>query len=234
MFKNPTLLIRSLLFYVGHYSIIAAFSLSGLLLKPLPLKARLTFMGFGVKLSLLWLRITCNISHQVHGLDQIDLEQPSIILSRHESTWEPLAYHTIFPYQVNVVKKELKHIPFFGFILYTIESITIDRKQTLRAIKKIKRRGKLAIEAGFWVVIFPTGTRVKPGQQSPVNSGGAMLAKQESIPIYLVSHNAGTVWPKETFIKQPGKVDIFIKKIINPETKDIKTINQETEEWFKI
>ncbi|MEA3405793.1 MAG: lysophospholipid acyltransferase family protein [Pseudomonadota bacterium] len=190
-------------------------------------------MRFGVKLCLAWLRITCNITYRIHGFSKLNPEQPSIILSRHESTWEALAFHAIFPLQINLVKKELKKIPFFGFILTTINSIMIDRNKGFNAIKKIKLEGKKAIKDGFWVVIFPGGTRVLPGESSNINSGGAILAKQENVPIYLITHNAGTVWPKGTFIKQPGIIDLHINVIEQPEVKDISTINRETEEWFQ-
>lgn len=227
------LTIRSLIFYTGHYLIIAVFSLVGILLRPLPLTTRLKFMRLGVNLCLFWLRITCNIRHKIHNKICIDPKQPSIVLSRHESTWEALAFHTIFPLQINVVKKELIKIPLFGFILVTINSILIDRKQTLTAIKKIKKEGKQAIVENLWIVIFPGGTRIKPGELSNIQPGGAILAKQENVPVYLVTHNSGTVWPKGSFIKQPGVIDVYIKPLKNIQYKDIQAINLETKEWFQ-
>jgi 1-acyl-sn-glycerol-3-phosphate acyltransferase len=111
-------------------------------------------MRIGVNLCLFWLRITCNIHHKIHNKTCIDPKLASIVLSRHESTWEALAFHTIFPSQINVVKKELLRIPFFGFILVTINSILIDRKQALKAIKQVKREGKKAIEENLWASYF--------------------------------------------------------------------------------
>jgi 1-acyl-sn-glycerol-3-phosphate acyltransferase len=103
---------RSLLFYLGHYLNVVVFSTVGLMLRTLPLKKRIKFMRTGVLISLFWLRLTCNIKHIVHFDSDIDESTASIILSRHESTWEALAFHSIFPSQINVVKKELKSIPF--------------------------------------------------------------------------------------------------------------------------
>lgn len=227
------LAIRSLLFYLGHYSNVVVFATIGLMLQVLPLKRRLQFMRLGVRISLIWLRLTCNIRHVVHYDDSLVEDQASIILSRHESTWEALAFHSIFPLQINVVKKELKHIPFFGLILVIIESILIDRNKTFEAIKKVKKEGHKALVNNFWVVIFPGGTRIKPGEESDINSGGAILAKQENVPVYLVAHNAGEFWPKGTFIKKPGVVEVYVKKLNGVSDKDIKSINLETKEWFK-
>lgn len=190
-------------------------------------------MRLGVKLCLLWLRLSCNIKHKVHNIDCIDPKKPSIVLSRHESTWEALALHAIFPLQINVVKKELKYIPFFGFILGTIESILIDRDLGIKAIKQVKTEGAKAIKRGFWVVMFPGGTRIAPGELSDIQSGGAILAKQEEVPVYLVTHNAGTVWPKGTLIKQPGTIEVYIKPLEEVEQKTVQTINTEAQAWFQ-
>ncbi len=233
MLKTLILFTRSLIFYIGHYAIIVVFSLIGLLLTPTPLKLRLKFMRLGVKLCLFWLKVSCNISHKVHNIECIDSSKPSIILSRHESTWEALAFHAIFPLQINVVKKELKKIPFFGLILSTIESIVIDRKQALKAIKYIKRKGSQALKHGFWVVIFPGGTRVLPGEPSQIQSGGLIFAKQMKVPVYLVTHNAGTVWPKGTLIKYPGTIDIYIKPLDDVENQTLQTIRTEAQDWFQ-
>jgi len=223
---------RSLLFYLGHYSNVVVFSTIGLMLKPLPLEKRIKFMRFGVLVSLFWLRLTCNIKHIVHFDHKIDESKASIVLSRHESTWEALAFHSIFPTQINVVKKELRRIPFFGFILIVIESIMIDRNKPFEAIKNVKREGRKALLNNFWVVIFPGGTRIKPSEKSEINSGGAILAKQENVPVYLVVHNAGEFWPKGTFIKRPGVIEVYVKKLNDAQSKDIESINLETSKWL--
>jgi 1-acyl-sn-glycerol-3-phosphate acyltransferase len=82
-------------------------------------------------------------------------------------------------------------------------------------------------------VIFPGGTRLEPGALSEIQSGGAILAKQENVPVYLVTHNSGTVWPKGSFIKRPGIIDVYIKPLKNIKHKDIQAINNETTEWFQ-
>lgn len=182
-------------------------------------------MRFGVKLVLFWLRLTCGITYKFHGLDKLDTLRPSIILSRHESTWEALAFHIIFPYHKDIVKKELKKIPFFGSILTTIESIIIDRSNKMQSLKTLKRASKKTLEEGLWIVIFPGGTRVSPGEESIVNPGGAILAKQEKTPIYLVTHNAGTVWPKNSFLKKAGNIDLYIRRLIVTDNDSIEALN---------
>ncbi len=189
-------------------------------------------MSYGVRISLFWLKLTCNIQHQVHFRGSFNPDQPSIILARHESTWEALAFHNIFPLQINVVKQELKNIPFFGLILSTIESIVIDRGQGIQSIKKMKLEGQQAIKNGLWLVIFPEGTRIEPGERAELSPGGAMLAKQENVPVYVVAHNAGKFWPKGTFLKVPGVIDVYIEQLTDIKHKSIKEINTESANWF--
>ncbi|VAW46060.1 1-acyl-sn-glycerol-3-phosphate acyltransferase [hydrothermal vent metagenome] len=224
--------LRSILFYLGFYLLVIICSIVGFLLRPFPLLYRLKAMRFGVKTILIWLKVTCKITYKVHGLTLLDYQTPSIILSRHESTWEALAFHVIFPYHKDIVKKELKRVPFFGSILTTIESIIIDRSNKIQSLKTLKRASAKALKEGLWVVIFPGGTRVYPKEKSIINSGGAILAKQEKTPVYLVRHNAGVVWPKHSFLKKSGHIDIYIKRLIVTDKDDVKALNNKITDWI--
>src|SRR5204863_9660137 len=44
--------------------------------------------------------------------------------------------------------------------------IAIDRSRGAAALRSIARRGRERLEQGFWVVVFPEGTRVRPGERS--------------------------------------------------------------------
>ncbi len=189
-------------------------------------------MRFGVELILYWLKITCGITYNVHGLSELDPLEPSVILARHESTWEALAFHVIFPSHKDIVKKELKRVPFFGSILITIESIIIDRSNKLQSLKTLKHASAKALKEGLWVVIFPGGTRVSPGEESIINPGGAILVKQEKRPVYVVTHNAGVFWPKNSFLKKPGNIDLYIKRLTVTEDDSIKALNHKIKDWI--
>lgn len=87
-----------------------------------------------------------------------------MILSKHQSAWETLAFQEIFPPQVHVLKRELLWIPFFGWGLALMSPIAINRGRGMAALRQMARRGKERLEQGFWVVVFPEGTRVAPGK----------------------------------------------------------------------
>ena len=112
------------------------------------------------------LRNLCGIRYQIIGAENIP-ETPSIVLSKHQSAWETLAFQKIFPPQVWVLKKELLRIPFFGWGLAMTSPIAIDRSAKKKALEQIVEQGKDRLKQGFWIVIFPEGTRIPPGQRVP-------------------------------------------------------------------
>ena len=88
----------------------------------------------------------CGIRYRVLGAENIPRE-PCIMLAKHESAWETLAFQAIFPPQVWVVKRELLWIPFFGWGLAMLSPIAIDRKAGPRALKQMLEQGRERLRA---------------------------------------------------------------------------------------
>jgi 1-acyl-sn-glycerol-3-phosphate acyltransferase len=97
-------------------------------------------------------------------------------LAKHQSAWETVGLQEIFPPLVFVLKKELLRVPFFGWGLAALKMISIDRAAAKDALKQVFDQGRDRLSAGYWVVIFPEGTRVAPGQTCRYKPGGAHLA----------------------------------------------------------
>ncbi len=144
-----------------------------------------------------------------------------------------MAFQLIFPPQVHVLKRELLWIPFFGWGLALMSPIAIDRARGVAALRAIARRGRERLAQGFWVVIFPEGTRVQPGERRAYQLGGAWLATAAGVPIVPVAHNAGLFWPRNAFRKRPGTVTVRIGPAIEAAHHDPKTVNQLAEEWIE-
>ena len=138
-----------------------------------------------------------------------------MILSKHQSAWETLAFQKIFPPQVWVLKKELLWVPFFGWGLAMTSPIAINRKSGKIALNQMLKQGVDRLNKGFCIVIFPEGTRIKPKEIGKYHIGGAWLATKTNINILPVAHNAGNFWPKNSFIKKPGEITVSIGPIIN-------------------
>nr|WP_294840665.1 lysophospholipid acyltransferase family protein [uncultured Methylotenera sp.] len=226
------LLLRSTLFLLGQVITAPIFTLVALLSLPLPPVTRNVLISGWARSMIWWLRITCNIRHEIQGLENIPAT-PSIILAKHQSAWETLAFQAIFPTQVYVLKRELLWIPIFGWGLAMSSPIAIDRSAGREALKKLVAQGKARLEKGLWVVIFPEGTRKAPGERGKYHIGGAWLATHTETQVVPVAHNAGKFWAKNSFIKQPGVIQVRIGKPI--QTVNVKTdaLNSQVEDWIE-
>lgn len=172
------------------------------------------------------------IRFSVLGAENIPRE-PCVILGKHESAWETLAFQVIFPPQVWVVKRELLWIPFFGWGLAMLSPIAIDRKERRRALAQMVEQGRERLDSGFSIVIFPEGTRAAPGSRGIYQAGGAWLALRTGAAVLPVAHNAGSYWPRNAFVKRPGVITVSIGPSMRAEGGKASALMKNVEEWIE-
>ena len=224
--------LRSGLFALALALVTPPYALLALASAPLPRHARYRVISGWSKIMLWLLRHLCSVRWRVEGREHLP-RRPAVILSKHQSAWETLAFQSIFPPQVHVLKRELLWIPFFGWGLALMSPIAIDRARGIAAMRQIARKGKERLAQGFWVVIFPEGTRVAPGAKRKYQLGGAWLAAHAGAPVVPVAHNAGRVWPRKSFLKYPGRITVRIGPAIESAGRDPEAINALAEEWIE-
>jgi 1-acyl-sn-glycerol-3-phosphate acyltransferase len=222
----------AVLFYAGMAAATLLFVPLGLLMLPLPFPLRFRIMSRWAAFNLWWLRITCRLDHEVRGVGNIP-GQAAIILCKHQSAWETLALQLVFPPQVWVLKRELLRIPVYGWGLASMRPIAIDRAAGTKALRQLAREGTKRLEDGVWVVIFPEGTRVAPGERGRYQPGGGMLATASGRPIVPVAHNAGWFWPRNSFRKRPGRITMVIGPPIESSGRTAAEITRLAEEWIE-
>ena len=157
---------------------------------------------------------------------------PSVVLSKHQSAWETVGLQDIFPPQVFVLKRSLLLIPFMGWAFAAIKMISIDRKAGKNALKQVEKQGIERLRAGYWVIVFPEGTRVAPGESRRFKTGGALLAVSAGVPAVPVAHNAGEFWARNAFVKKPGLITVSIGPAIDPRGKTAEEVNALAEQWI--
>src|SRR2546427_1736645 len=183
-------LLRSSLFALALIIVTPPYAVLALATFPLPRLLRYRLIS-GWSCLVVWLaRAILGIRWRVEGREHLPT-RPAVILSKHQSAWETMAFQLIFPPQVHVLKRELLWIPFFGWGLALMSPIAIDRSRGVAALRAIARRGRERLEQGFWVVVFPEGTRVRPGERRPYQLGGAWLAPAAGAPLVPVAPTAG-------------------------------------------
>ena len=226
------LVIRSLLFATGQALLSVPFSIAAILALLVPYRLRYALVSRWSHWNLWWLDKTCGLNHNVSGTENIPA-RPTIIFCKHESAWETLALQRYFAPQVWVIKRELLWIPFFGWGLATLRPIAINRKSRRAALGQILLQGRQRLKDGCWVVIFPEGTRVAPGKRRPYRPGGAALAEKTGYPVLPVAHNAGDYWPRNSFIKRPGTIELVIGPPIESSGHSAAEINRLAESWIE-
>ena len=226
------ILIRSFIFQIGMWSFTIPFTALAILTFPLGAISRYNFISIWAKTILCWLKLTCNITFKIKGIQNIPKE-PFMILSKHQSAWETIAFQKIFPPQVWVLKRELLWIPFFGWGLAMTSPIAIDRKAGKKSLKQMLEQGIDRVKKGFCIVVFPEGTRTKPKEVGKYHIGGAWLAVKSNINILPVAHNAGYFWPKNSFIKNPGEITVSIGPTIQTDKITPEEANKLSKDWIE-
>ncbi|TDO97190.1 lysophospholipid acyltransferase family protein [Marinomonas balearica] len=178
-------------------------------------------------------RVICGVRVEIEGLENLPKGRPVVLVSNHQSEWETYLLQVLTTPISTVLKKELLSIPFFGWGLRMVQPIAIDRSKKAGALKQILKQGKERIASGRSVLIFPEGTRAKPGQEKPFNKGAAMLAASAKAPILPMVHNAGHVWPSRTWKRYSGEIKVSIGKVIESEGKSTSEIHEEMETWMR-
>jgi 1-acyl-sn-glycerol-3-phosphate acyltransferase len=224
--------VRSLVFVLLEIALTVVFGIIALLSFVFPPHTRYRIITVWTHTVLWLLERICGLDFRVLGREHIP-DTPSVILCKHQSAWETLALQRIFPPQVWVLKRELLRMPFFGWGLAALSPIAIDRAAGRQALDQLVEQGRQRFAIGFWVVIFPEGTRVPPGEHQEYRVGGAWLAAKTGVPIVPVAHNAGTAWGKNAFLKHPGTITVSIGPAIDPRGRKAGALIQEVERWIE-
>jgi 1-acyl-sn-glycerol-3-phosphate acyltransferase len=224
------LFLRSLLYFIGSIISLIVITLCGLFLVILPYSYRQRFLSNWAIFCIWWLKISLNITTDVKGSENIN-SSPSVIISNHQSTWETLAFQTIFPAHTWVLKQELLWLPVFGWSLALLKPIVINRGDKLNAIKKVIKQGSERLSQGISVVVFPEGTRQTYKHLGDYQNGAAAIAKKSGHDIIPVYHNAGKFWPKGSFIKKPGVITVVIGKPISSSFLTSSELTKEVRNW---
>lgn len=193
----------------------------------------------GYDLAVGWARLVfrmlkgiCNLDFRVHGTENIP-PTGAVVYLKHSSAWETLAELLVFPEQAWVLKKELLWIPLVGSGIAALNAIAIDRRAGRNAVLQVLEQGQARLKAGYHVMIFPEGTRVPLGETRRYGASGALLATKAGVPVIPVTHNAAYFWPRRSWIKWPGTIDMVIGPAIDTTGKSPEQINAEARNWIE-
>ena len=197
---------------------------------------RYRFIGLWNKVVIETLKYLCGIDFEIRGIENMQavLDQPVVVLSKHQSAYETIAYIALLPKQLCFVfKRELLWIPFFGWALALLKMIHINRASKETAALSVASQGRKRLSEGKWILMFPEGTRTPVGSHKPYRKGGARLASATGATVVPIAHNAGRFWPRNSFMKYPGTVIFSIGPAITSAGKSGDQLHQEVEAWIE-
>lgn len=225
-------LIRSTLFTIIMFGSVIPHSILIVLARPFGYQASYQVMMLWTH-STIWLcKVICGLDYTAEGQENIP-DKASVVLLKHSSTYETIVQLVLFPHQTWVLKRELIWAPFLGWCLAALRPIAINRGAGRAAVNQVVEKGRGRLAKDTWVMIFPEGTRMKPGTTRPYGLSGTLLAQESGVLLVPVAHNAGDFWPRRGLRKRAGTVRFCIGPPVDPAGRDPREVNAELQNWIE-
>jgi 1-acyl-sn-glycerol-3-phosphate acyltransferase len=135
---------------------------------------------------------------EVAGRERLEAGAPYVVVSNHESAWDPLCLLAGLPELVLrfVVKRPIMRIPLLGAALRATGNVEVLRTDTRGDVARLEAHmGRR--EAGVSMLFFAEGTRSRDGALHPFKKGPFATALRSRLAVLPVAV-AGTyrMWPK--------------------------------------
>jgi 1-acyl-sn-glycerol-3-phosphate acyltransferase len=207
-------MIRSALFLLWFAVVSTVLSLVFCPVLILPRRACVLLARNWARATLWGLKVIAGIDMRVEGTPP---RSGVLVASKHMSMWDTLALYLLLDDPAIVLKRELLYIPFYGWFLWKATAIAIDRDAGPSAIRTMTKAAKAVIASGRPILIFPEGTRKKPGAPPDYKPGVAAIYGLLGAPCVPVALNSGRYW--QAVRKIPGTITLAFLEPIPPGLK---------------
>lgn len=141
-----------------------------------------------------------------------------IIAAKHQSFLDILALAKACPNRAFIMKREVARVPIMGWFALRVGCIPIDRSDGRSARAAISSAVRAALPTGLGqLIIYPEGTRTRPGTSRPYKHGAAMLYHDTGLPLVPVAVDCGLFWPKRGIKIRPGRAVVEFLPAIMPD-----------------
>ena len=206
--------LRSALFLLWFLAVTTILSLIFLPVLILPRAATVWLARLWSRATFWGLKIFAGIGWEIRGHVP---RGPVLVAAKHMSMWDTLALYLALNAPAIVLKRELLRIPFYGWFLWKATAIPIDRAAGAGALRKMADAARDVLREGRPILIFPEGTRKKPGEATDYKPGVAGLYGLLDVPCVPVALNSGLYWTG--FLKRPGTIVLEFLEPIPPGLK---------------
>lgn len=203
--------LRSLIFNVLFYTTLGIGCVFGSVVGLFSRKATIPMWNhFWMPLCCSYLKI-CGLKIEIRGRENI--RQEGVIYAvKHQSALETYCLSSYITKATFILKKELTYIPIFGWAQHFYGMIAVDRAAGGATLKKLLKEARDRMKQGRPIIIFPEGTRTKPGLTTEYKPGLVFLYQNLNVPVVPVALNTGLFWEKNSFLRHPGKIIIEFMK----------------------
>jgi 1-acyl-sn-glycerol-3-phosphate acyltransferase len=209
------LLFRSLLFNVAFYLNVLVYMLAAVPTLLMPRRIVLAAVKSWARTSLWLLKVICGTKVEFRGLEQLP-HGAFLVAAKHQSAWETFALIPLFADPAFILKRELMWIPIFGWYNWRTEMIPVDRGARAQALAQMTERSRAELRRDRQIIIFPEGTRRRPGAEPKYKQGVGHLYAATGAPCVPIALNSGLYWPRRSFRRHPGTVRVEILPPIPP------------------
>lgn len=196
--------LRSILFLVWMYGLMLVMGVIWLPALLLPKAVTLFGIRLFTRLTRFGLRWICGVRTQIRGADKLP-QAPFIYAAKHQCMWDVFIPFLITPAPAIIMKRELLWYPVLGWYALKAGMIPIDRSGAAQTLKAMTRQAEARAAQGRVIVIFPEGTRHRPGAETTYFAAGTgALYKRLGLPVVPVATNSGLTWPARGLVRRPG------------------------------
>ncbi len=203
--------IRSLVFIIQMYVMMllmgVACFIPSLLSRKMAIASMRAYCAW-VQFSLRWI---CGLTTEVRGAVPQD---EVIVASKHQSFLDIILLMGALPSGKFIMKRELIFTPILGQYALRIGCVPVNRGKRGKAIAKMKADVENGAQHPGQLIIYPQGTRIKPGVKAPFKVGTFILYEQLEQPCVPAAANVGLFWPRKGIMRKPGHAVIeFLEPI---------------------
>lgn len=162
------------------------------------------------------LRVICGLTFEVRGREHLPAG-PCIVAGKHQAMWDTVIVPLLIKDPALVLKRELLVVPFYGWYAAKAKMIALNRGAHASALRRLLQQAKDRLRAGRSIVIFPEGTRKRPGAAPAYKPGVAALYTQLGVPCVPFALNSGHYW--KGWKRYPGTIVVAFLPAIQPGMK---------------
>lgn len=143
---------------------------------------------------------------EANGLEKLDTTKRYVFIANHQSHIDIPVLIVGLQHQLSfIAKKELFRIPFFGWGMYALGHIYIDRSNARKAHASIQKAVTRLKKDTISLVLFPEGTRSSDGNVGRFRQGSFSLALKAGVEVVPIAiKNTASLLPKYSRSIKPG------------------------------